>query len=160
LILLVILYLTQGKREDVMEVNFSHTTSLRVRYGETDQMGYCYYGNYAQYFEVGRVEAMRSLGMSYRKLEESGIMLPVSHFSVKYIKPALYDDHLLITTRITGLKGTKLEFEYEIKNEGGDLLSIASTTLIFVDKVSMRPTRPPKEFVGLLEQFIQNGKKV
>lgn len=143
-----------------MEVNFSHTTSLRVRYGETDQMGYCYYGNYAQYFEVGRVEAMRSLGMSYRKLEESGIMLPVSHFSVKYIKPALYDDLLLITTRITGLKGTKLEFEYEIKNEGGDLLSIASTTLIFVDKVSMRPTRPPKKFVGLLEQFIQNGKKV
>ena len=65
-----------------MKLNFFHTTKIRVRYGETDQMGYCYYGNYAQYFEVGRVEALRDLGMSYRKMEENGIMLPVSDFQV------------------------------------------------------------------------------
>src|SRR3989338_11488460 len=80
----------------LMKLNFSHTIALRVRYSETDQMGYSYYGNYAQYFEVGRVEAMRKLGISYRQLEEQGIMLPVSEFSVSYKAPALYDDELSI----------------------------------------------------------------
>ena len=75
-----------------MEYLFTQETKLRVRYGETDQMGYCYYGNYAQYFEVGRVEALRAVGMSYRDMEKDGIMLPVSEFTVKYISPALYDD--------------------------------------------------------------------
>jgi|SRR5690554_433590 len=130
---------------------FLHTADIeiRVRYSETDQMGYCYYGNYAQYFEVGRVEALRSLGMSYKEMEEKGIMLPVSSFSVKYIAPAYYDDLLTITTRIVKLKGVRLYFEYEIKNEKGELISTADTTLVFVDKINMRPTTPPADFVSL-----------
>jgi acyl-CoA thioester hydrolase len=88
-----------------MKIPFINTTEIRVRYGETDQMGYCYYGNYAQYFEVGRVETLRSLGMSYKSLEENGIMLPVLDFSINYNKPALYDDLLTIETTIVKIEG-------------------------------------------------------
>lgn len=136
-----------------MKSSFVHTTKLRVRYGETDQMGYCYYGNYASYFEVGRVEAMRSLGMSYRSLEEDGVMLPVSHFEVDYIRPALYDDELSVTTAITELKGPRLFFEYEIVNSKGELVAKAKTTLVFVAKTTMRPIAPPTEFVDLINQY-------
>lgn len=125
-------------------------TQLRVRYGETDQMGYCYYGNYAQYFEVGRVEAMRSLGMSYKDIENKGFMLPVSTFSVNYKAPALYDDLLTITTKIVDLKGVRLYFEYEIRNEENKLLSTAETVLVFVDKKTMRPVLPPDDFINIL----------
>lgn len=135
-----------------MKSAFSYATKLRVRYGETDQMGYCYYGNYASYFEVGRVEAMRSLGMSYRSLEEAGIMLPVSHFEVDYLRPALYDDELTITTCITELKGPRLFFEYTIENEQNELVAKAKTTLVFVAKATMRPIAPPESFVNLIQQ--------
>jgi len=128
----------------------SAITQLRVRYGETDQMGYCYYGNYAQFFEVGRVEAMRNLGMSYKDIENKGFMLPVSTFSVKYIAPALYDDLLSITTKIVDLKGVRLYFEYEVMNEENQLLATAETVLVFVDKKTMRPVLPPQDFVQLL----------
>ncbi len=133
-----------------MKINFTHKTSLRVRYGETDQMGYCYYGNYAQYFEVGRVEALRSLGMSYKNLEEQGVMLPVSEFSVKYKRPAKYDDELSITTTITELRGARLLFDYIIENENDQLIATAQTTLVFVAKETMRPISPPSAFVDLL----------
>ena|SRR5690554_1990608 len=125
-------------------------TQLRVRYGETDQMGYCYYGNYAQYFEVGRVEAMRSLGMSYKDVENKGFMLPVATFSVKYIAPAFYDDLLTITTKIVKLKGVRLYFEYEIFNEKNELIVTADTVLVFVDKSTMKPVHPPQNFIDLL----------
>jgi len=134
-----------------MKTNFQHTTTLRVRYGETDQMGYCYYGNYAQYFEVGRVEALRELGMSYKSLEQRGIMLPVSHFEVNYKAPARYDDALNITTYVTELRGPRLVFHYEI-HLNDLLIAKASTTLVFVTKETMRPISPPKDFVKLLEQ--------
>lgn len=138
-----------------MEFSFVNKTKLRVRYGETDQMGYCYYGNYAQYFEVGRVEAMRSLGMSYRELENNGVMLPVSDFSVKYLKPAKYDDELTITTFIVSLEGARLLFNYEVHNEKNELVATAFTTLIFVAKDTMRPMRAPASFVQLIQQFIR-----
>lgn len=136
-----------------MNIHFVQTTSLRVRYGETDQMGYCYYGNYAQYFEVGRVEALRAFGMSYKKMEESGVMLPVSEFAVRYFAPAYYDDLLLITTKIVGLKGPRLFFEYEIQNEDGKVISSATTTLVFVAKETMRPITPPDDFLALMKQY-------
>mgnify|MGYP001944737472 CR=1 FL=1 len=129
---------------------YSADFKLRVRYGETDQMGYCYYGNYAQYFEVGRVETMRALGMTYKELEQKGYMLPVSTYNVKYIFPAVYDDLLTITTRIVSLKGVRLHFNYEIKNELGKKVAEADTVLVFVDKNTMKPTAPPKEFVDLI----------
>lgn len=136
-----------------MELLFENQTKLRVRYGETDQMGYCYYGNYAQYFEVGRVEAMRSVGMSYREMEVRGIMLPVSDFSVKYHAPARYDDELTITTSIVAVKGARLLFDYVIHNEQGELVAKAHTTLVFVTVSTMRPTKAPEDFLEMLKPY-------
>ena len=136
-----------------MEINFEHISTLRVRYGETDQMGYCYYGNYAQYFEVGRVEAMRKVGMSYKSLEEKGVMLPVSEFKVNYKFPAKYDDLLSIKTKIVSLKGARILFHYIIHNENEQLIAEAETTLVFVSKDTMRPIAPPKSFIDALSDY-------
>jgi len=133
-------------------MEFKHTNQLRVRYGETDQMGYCYYGNYAQYFEVGRVETLRSLGLSYKQLENEGYMLPVSEFAVNYKNPALYDDLLFIETTITEIKGARVYFSYIITNETGKTVATATTTLVFVSKESMRPTSPPDNFTKLINK--------
>ena len=127
-------------------------TSVRVRYGETDQMGYCYYGNYAQFCEVGRVEALRELGLSYRSIEEAGVMLPVSSFSIKYLRPAKYDDLINIDTTIVRLEGVKLFFIYELYNEKEELIAKADTTLVFVAKETMRPTAPPTSFLTIVAQ--------
>ncbi len=137
-----------------MKLSFSKTIELRVRYSETDQMGYCYYGNYAQYFEVGRVEALRSIGMSYKALEESGIMLPVSEFQVKYFAPAHYDDLLRIETKIVELRGSRLLFDYRIVNESEKVICTASTTLVFVQKQNMKPMAPSTEFIDRIQPFI------
>jgi len=137
-----------------MNYNFSFQTKLRVRYGETDQMGYCYYGNYAQYFEVGRVETLRKCGMSYKDLEEQGIMLPVSEYSVKYLAPAFYDDELTIRTIITEITGARIYFNYEIYNSNNKLISTAETILVFITKTDMRPIPAPQTFIQLLDKYI------
>ncbi len=137
-----------------MQYTFSHPYEVRVRYGETDQMGYCYYGNYATFFEVGRVEALRSLGLSYKKLEEIGVMLPVSHFEIDYLKPAFYDDLLTVQTKIAEIAGARIFFEYEVYNENKQLLCKGKTTLVFVNKESMKPCTPPEMLTELLNAFI------
>jgi acyl-CoA thioester hydrolase len=136
-----------------MQINFIKDSQIRVRYGETDQMGYCYYGNYAQYFEVGRVEALRSCGLSYKEMEANGVMLPVSDFQVKYLAPAFYDDLLRIRTKIVEIDRARIYFEYEVYNESDKLLSKATTTLVFVKKENMRPTSPPSTFLSLMEKY-------
>lgn len=128
----------------------THDTDLRVRYGETDQMGYVYYGDYAEYFEVGRVEALRSLGFPYRRLEEEGVMLPVHDLRITYHKPARYDDLLTIRTIIRTLPSVRIVFDYEVRNESGDLLCEAATTLVFVDRATMRPRRAPDAFLAAM----------
>jgi acyl-CoA thioester hydrolase len=138
----------------MIQLNFECTTSIRVRYGETDQMGYCYYGNYAQFFEVGRVEALRSVGMSYKDLEDSGVMLPVSRYEVDFLAPAFYDDLLEIKTKITRMQGSKITFEYEALR-GNSVLARGMTILVFVNKSSMRPIRPPQNFLTLVQSFIE-----
>jgi acyl-CoA thioester hydrolase len=135
-----------------MKTFFSKIVELRVRYSETDQMGYCYYGNYAQYFEVGRVEALRDVGMSYKSLEEQGYMLPVSTMDVQYKAPAKYDDLLKIETRITEMKGARLIFNYTIRIEDR-VIATGNTTLVFVLKDDMRPTQPPADFTQLLSKY-------
>lgn len=136
-----------------MEFSYSFPVKIRVRYGETDQMGYCYYGNYAQYFEVGRVEALRALGMSYKSLEDEGVMLPVSEFSVNYFSPAFYDDELTVITSITKIKGARIYFEYQILNQENKTISKAQTTLVFVDKTTMKPIQAPTSFLLLIEKY-------
>ena len=93
---------------------FSAETSLRVRYAETDQMGYAHHGNYIIYYEFGRVEALRSLGMSYKEVEDSGIMMPVIDSGSKYIKPALYDDLIRIQINVLELPTVRMKFEYKL----------------------------------------------
>ncbi len=132
---------------------FSHSTKIRVRYGETDQMGYMYYGNYAQYYEVGRVEMLRSLGMSYSSMEADGIMMPVLELKCKYIKPALYDQEITVKTIIKTLPGVRIFFEYELYNEKDELINIGSTTLVFVDMKKNKPTNPPENFMEKLSVF-------
>lgn len=121
----------------------SHRHSFRVRYGETDQMGVVYHGNYAQYLEMGRVEWLRSLGVSYRSMEESGIMLPVIHLQIDYKKSAKYDDLLTIETVLKKPPMVKIEFDYKIFNDLGELLVEANTILAFMDMQTGKPTKCP-----------------
>mgnify|MGYP001232454222 CR=1 FL=1 len=129
---------------------------IRVRYAETDQMGVVYYGNYAQYFEVGRVELLRSLGTSYRILEESGVMLPVLDLHVKYIRSAKYDDLLTVRTTINGWPETRISFNHEIFNEEGALLIKGSVTLVFVDMERKRPIRMPDSLAQHFSEFFKD----
>jgi acyl-CoA thioester hydrolase len=132
-----------------MEINFKHLHTIRVRYSETDQMGYCYYGNYATFLEVGRVEALRSKGVSYRSMEENGVMLPVLELSIKYIFPAKYDDLLFVHTTITKIERTRIYFDYEIFNEADKKIITAQTTLVFISAKTMKPIPAPQDFLDL-----------
>ena len=128
---------------------------LRVRYGETDRMGYAYYGNYAQYYEVGRVEALRKLGFSYREIEDRGILLPVVDFCIQYKKPAFYDDEITIVTSIREKPGVRITFHYECFNEQKELLNTGHVTLVFIDKERNRPCAPPDWFMQAVKNFFE-----
>ena len=130
-----------------------HTThTIRVRYAETDPMKYVYYGNYATYFDVGRVELFRELGMPYEEIEQQGIWLPVSEFSIKYLKPALYDQNLEIHTFIKKIPGVRIEFEYEIYNESKQKITEAKTTLFFLDSKTNKVIKCPEFLMKLIEK--------
>jgi acyl-CoA thioester hydrolase len=129
-------------------------TKIRVRYGETDQMGYAYYGVYAQYYEVGRVEAMRKIGFSYKEVEARGILMPVVDYSIHYKKPAFYDDEITVVTTIKEMpKGVKLPFEYECFNAAGELLNTGKVTLVYLQKSSNRVVAVPDWFSEALAPF-------
>ena len=116
---------------------------VRVRYAETDQMGVVYHGNYAQDFEMGRVEWLRNMGVSYKWMEENGVMLPVVSLSMNYKKPARYDDLLTVKTILKSQTSVKIEFDYEIYNEEKELLTTGYSMLVFVDMKTGRPMLPP-----------------
>ncbi|MEY8022079.1 acyl-CoA thioesterase [Muriicola sp. SD30] len=124
--------------------------SFRVRYGETDQMGVVYHGNYAQYLEMGRVEWLRSLGFSYKQMEKDGIMLPVISLQMDFKKSATYDDLITVVTRLSKPPLVKIEFEYEIRNEKDELLVTARTVLAFMDMKTGRPIKCPDSILLLL----------
>jgi acyl-CoA thioester hydrolase len=128
-------------------------TFIRVRYAETDQMGYVYYGNYGMYYEVGRVESLRQLGLTYKELEDDGVMMPVLENHSKFISPALYDDHLKIVTIIRERPSVRIKFEYEIFNQEGRLIHQGETLLAFVQKSTGRPCRPPEHFQNVLKPY-------
>lgn len=117
--------------------------SFRVRYGETDQMGVVYHGNYPQYLEMGRVEWLRELGFSYKEMEENGIILPVISLRMDYKKPALYDDLLTVRTQLTKRPTVKIEFDYEIRNQQQEILVEANSVLAFMDRKTKRPIQCP-----------------
>ncbi len=138
---------------------YSHETTIRVRYSETDKMGYVYYGNYPQYYEVGRVELMRSLGYSYKKLEEMGIIMPVQSLQIQYLRPAFYDEELLIKTTVNDMPTSRMRFEYEIYNSDKQLINKGEATLGFIDAVKRRPTRPPSGILDRFKYFISQTSK-
>lgn len=120
---------------------------VRVRYAETDQMGVVYHGNYAQYFEMGRVEWLRNIGVSYKWMEENGVMLPVVSLTMNYKKPARYDDLLTVKTILKSQTSVKIEFDYEIYNENKELLTTGYSMLVFVDMKTGKPILPPSYVV-------------
>ena len=128
--------------------------NVRIRYAETDQMGVVYHGNYAQYFEMGRVEWLRNLGLSYKFMEENGIMLPVVSLTMNYKKPARYDDLIRVKTIFKSQTSVKIEFDYEIFNEKDELLTTGTSMLVFVDMKTGRPTLPPSYVSEKLLAFI------
>jgi len=130
-----------------------HQYQTRVRYAETDQMGVVYHGNYAVFFEMGRVEWLRNIGVSYKWMEENGIMLPVVSLTMNYKKPARYDDILTVTTLFKNQHSVKIEFDYEIHNEKGELLTTGHSILVFVNTKTGRPTTPPDYLVEKLEKI-------
>ncbi len=130
---------------------FSSETILRVRYAETDRMGYVYYGNYATYFEVARVDGLRTLGYSYKEMEDSGIIMPVLEFAIKYFKPAYYDDELRIVSTIHEMPTTRLRFEHETYNSKNELLNKAHVILVMVSKATGKPCHAPEYFIDALK---------
>ncbi len=132
---------------------FQTEIQLRVRYADTDQMGYVYYGNYATYYEVARVEAFRQLGYAYKKLEEEGVMMPVIELKTQFHLPAKYDDLLTIKVRIPKFPKTLIRYEYEIFNEAGQKVNTGETTLVFINMKTNRPTRVPQVMRDLLAPF-------
>lgn len=134
-----------------LEMNDFNRISFRVRYAETDQMGFVYYGNYAQYLEMGRVAWLRSLGISYKTMEERGVMLPVISMQLDFKKPALYDDLITVETKLKKTPTVRIEFDYKIYNEQEELLVTANTVLAFIDMKTNRPARCPKYILEVLD---------
>ena len=131
---------------------YSFETNIRVRYGETDQMSFVYYGVYAQYYEVGRVELLRSLGLTYKELEKLGFTLPVVNLSINYKKPAYYDDELTIRTTIKELPSSKITFYYEMVNENNEMLNIGEVVLVFVNKETGKPCFAPELVINKFKE--------
>ncbi len=136
---------------------YTFETKIRVRYSETDQMGYVYYGNYGAYYEVARVEALRALGVTYKELEKQGILMPVLENYSKYIRPAMYDDLLLIRVVVKDLPDTRIRFEYEVYNEAEKLINLGHTTLVFVNANDNKPVHIPNFLVDILKPYF-NGQ--
>lgn len=134
---------------------YQSETQIRVRYADTDQMGYVYYGNYATYYEVGRVESLRALGLTYKELEKMGVMMPVLENKSKYLSPARYDDLLTVKTTIKEKPGVRISFHYEIFNETNKLIHIGETLLVFVNMKTGKPCQQPEAMEQILAPFFK-----
>ncbi len=138
---------------------FYHETKIRVRYADTDRMGYCYYGNYPTFYEVGRTEFLRELGLSYKQLEDEGYLLPIVSMSIKYHSPAFYDDLLTVRTIYNELHSIKLDFSYEIFNQHGKLVNTGNTLLAFVNAKTKRPRKAPDKYLEIVSKYFEKIKK-
>jgi acyl-CoA thioester hydrolase len=134
---------------------FEFTTQLRVRYGETDQMGYVYYGNYAEFYEVARVEMLRTLGTSYKLMEASGVMMPVVELHCKYLKPALYDQIITIKVILDEMPRAGMRFKYMLYNEDNELINTGETLLVFVKMDTNKICFIPKELAAKIKPYFE-----
>jgi acyl-CoA thioester hydrolase len=130
-------------------------TKVRVRYGETDQMGVVYHGNYALYFEEARTDALRQIDVVYKNMEENGVMMPVVNLTINYKKPAKYDDVLTIRTTMRAMPTVKIVLEYEVFNEQQELLATGSSTLVFIHMVTHKPIKCPNDLYEKFGQFFK-----
>lgn len=128
-------------------------TKIRIRYNETDQMGYVHHGNYAAFYEIGRTELIREIGFSYRHSEESGVMMPVILMESKYMHPVKYDEEITIKTLLKAMPAARIVFHYELYNASAKLVHTGATTLVFVDAQTRRPQRPPLAFIEKLKPY-------
>ena len=138
---------------------YESVTEIRVRYGETDQMGYVYYGNYPLYYEEGRTDAIRKLGISYKELEAEGFMLPVAELSIRYKGPALYDEVLTVKTTIKEMPGKKMKFHTDIYNAKGEWLNTGETTLLFVRADTRKICEAPNHIKDALAVYFKDASK-
>jgi len=136
---------------------FESTKQIRVRYGETDRMGFVYYGNYTLYYEEARTDAMRKIGLSYKELEEQGIMLPVVNLHARFMRPAGYDEMLTVKTQLRELPNRKMKFHCEIFNEEGVLLNFSEVTLMFIKRDSMKACQPPTSLLEKLSPYFETA---
>ena len=132
---------------------YTHETKIRVRYAETDKMGFVYYGNYPAYYEVARVEGFRALGFPYKEMEDAGIGMPVLTLQVKYHGPAKYDDLLTIKLMIPEMPRARMRFLYEIRNEAGELVNSGETILAFMNMETGRPVKMPERMKASISPF-------
>jgi acyl-CoA thioester hydrolase len=132
---------------------YTSDMQVRVRYGETDKMGFVYYGIYPLYYEIGRTELMREFDLPYKEIEDMGIILPVKTLDIKYHKAAKYDDLLTIKTSIKEIPGVRITFYYEIYNDNNELLNEGTTMLIFVNEKTQRPMKAPDILIKQLEKY-------
>ena len=133
---------------------FSTETQIRVRYSETDQMGVVYHSNYFYYFESSRAESIRQLGYTYVDMEKMGIIMPVIEVHCKYLKPARYDDLLIVKTILKELPvNHKIEFHHEVLNDKKELLAIGKVTLYFMDAKKMKRTTMPSWLQEKLQPY-------
>jgi len=133
---------------------FESTTQIRVRYAETDQMDVVYHGNYAQYFEVARAEAIRKLGFTYKNMEALGTYMPITELHCRYLRPAHYDDLLSVKVILRALpKGHRIEFDHEVFNEAGNLITTGKVVLYFIHTATKQKTTMPHELMEKLAPF-------
>ena len=134
---------------------FTSKTTLRVRYSETDKMGVVYHGNYAQYLEIGRTDALRQIGLTYKSFEDNGIMMPVLSLNCKYLKSAYYDDELTIVTMLKVMPKVRIHFYFEIYNQQNELLTKAEVELVNVDMKTNKLTMAPMVLIEALKPFFE-----
>lgn len=135
---------------------FQSTTQVRVRYSETDQMGVVYHGNYAAYYEIGRTDALREMGLTYKQFEVEGIMMPVLDMSFNFHKSATYDELLTIKTSIFELPSIRSRFDYQIYNEKEELINTGHVTLVSVNMTTKRPCKSPAILLEKLKPYFKN----
>lgn len=134
-----------------MELNISNITEFRPRYSETDQMGVVYYGNYASYFEVGRVELLREIGMTYAQMESNGTMLPVVHMSIDFKRGAKYDEVIFLETKLIELPTRKISFYHHLRDAKGNTLVTGKVVLVFCDTETFKPKSCPSNLASLIK---------
>lgn len=129
-------------------------TEFRIRYAETDKMGYVYYGRYAEFFEVARVEALREIGVNYNDLEKNGISMPVLKYSVEFKKPVYYDEKIIIETVISKKPETRIEFDFKTYNQKKECVNIAKVELVFIDSKLKKPIKAPDFLLNSLLNYL------